>query len=29
LRIGTLSAILRQVAAAKGAAREDLLATLS
>jgi predicted RNA binding protein YcfA (HicA-like mRNA interferase family) len=29
LRIGTLNAILRQVAAAKGVAREDLLATLS
>ena len=28
LRIGTLSAILRQVAAAKGVTREDLLATL-
>jgi predicted RNA binding protein YcfA (HicA-like mRNA interferase family) len=29
LRIGTLNAILRQVAAAKGVIREDLLATLS
>ena len=29
LRIGTLSAILRQVAAAKGITREDILATLS
>ena len=29
LRIGTLNAILRQVAAAKGVAREDILATLS
>ena len=29
LRIGTLNAILRQVAAAKGVAREELLATLS
>ena len=29
LRIGTLNAILRQVAAAKGVARKDLLATLS
>jgi predicted RNA binding protein YcfA (HicA-like mRNA interferase family) len=29
LRIGTLNAILRQVAAAKGVAREDLLATLN
>ena len=29
LRIGTLNAILRQVAAAKGVTREDLLATLS
>ena len=28
LRIGTLNAILRQVAAAKGISREDLLATL-
>ena len=28
LRIGTLNAILRQVAAAKGVTREDLLATL-
>ena len=28
LRIGTLNAILRQVAAAKGVAREDILATL-
>lgn len=28
LRIGTLNAILRQVAAAKGITREDLLATL-
>jgi predicted RNA binding protein YcfA (HicA-like mRNA interferase family) len=29
LRIGTLNAILRQVAAAKGITREDILATLS
>ena len=29
LRLGTLNAILRQVAAAKGVAREDILATLS
>jgi len=29
LRLGTLNAILRQVAAAKGVAREDTLATLS
>jgi predicted RNA binding protein YcfA (HicA-like mRNA interferase family) len=29
LRIGTLNAILRQVAAAKRVAREDILATLS
>jgi predicted RNA binding protein YcfA (HicA-like mRNA interferase family) len=29
LRIGTLNAILRQVAAVKGVTREDLLATLS
>jgi len=29
LRIGTLNAILRQVAAAKGVAREEILATLS
>jgi predicted RNA binding protein YcfA (HicA-like mRNA interferase family) len=29
LRIGTLNAILRQVAAAKGVAREDILVTLS
>jgi predicted RNA binding protein YcfA (HicA-like mRNA interferase family) len=29
LRIGTLNAILRQVAAAKGVTREDILATLS
>ena len=29
LRIGTLNAILRQVAAAKGVTREGLLATLS
>jgi predicted RNA binding protein YcfA (HicA-like mRNA interferase family) len=28
LRIGTLSAILREVAAAKGVSREDILATL-
>jgi len=28
LRIGTLTAILRQVAAAKGVTREDILATL-
>jgi len=28
LRIGTLNAILREVAAAKGVAREDILATL-
>jgi hypothetical protein len=28
LRIGTLNAILRQVAAAKGVTREDILATL-
>jgi len=28
LRIGTLNAILRQVAAAKGVTREDVLATL-
>jgi predicted RNA binding protein YcfA (HicA-like mRNA interferase family) len=28
LRIGTLSAILRQVAAAKGVKREDIVATL-
>lgn len=28
LRIGTLSALLRQVAAAKGVPREDILATL-
>jgi HicA toxin of bacterial toxin-antitoxin, len=29
LRIGTLNAILRQVAAAKGVRREDVLATLN
>jgi predicted RNA binding protein YcfA (HicA-like mRNA interferase family) len=29
LRIGTLVAILRQVAAAKGVTREDIVATLS
>ena len=29
LRIGTLSAIVRQVAAAKGVQREDIVATLS
>jgi predicted RNA binding protein YcfA (HicA-like mRNA interferase family) len=29
LRIGTLNAILRQVAAAKGVPREDILATLN
>jgi predicted RNA binding protein YcfA (HicA-like mRNA interferase family) len=29
LRIGTLNAILRQVAAAKGVRREDILATLN
>jgi predicted RNA binding protein YcfA (HicA-like mRNA interferase family) len=29
LRIGTLNAILRQVAAAKGVTREDVLATLN
>lgn len=29
LRIGTLNAILRQVAAVKGVSREDILATLS
>jgi predicted RNA binding protein YcfA (HicA-like mRNA interferase family) len=29
LRIGTLNAILRQVAAVKGVAREDILTTLS
>ena len=29
LRIGTLNAILRQVAAMKGVSREDILATLS
>lgn len=28
LRIGTLNAILREVAAAKGVTREDILATL-
>ena len=29
LRIGTLNAILREVAAAKGVTREDILATLN
>jgi hypothetical protein len=29
LRIGTLNAILRQVAAAKGVTRQDILATLN
>jgi predicted RNA binding protein YcfA (HicA-like mRNA interferase family) len=29
LRIGTLNAILREVAAAKGVTREEILATLS
>jgi predicted RNA binding protein YcfA (HicA-like mRNA interferase family) len=29
LRIGTLNAILREVAAAKGVTREDILATLT